>query len=237
MLVPLARLVFNRDERRTRAHALPPAIHTLHGRHVLMPTDPDGGGTWLAANSAGLMFALLNLTRTVSPGTSATGQRPSARRSRGQVITSLASCTTIDDAVVAGRSLAPDDFLPFRLIVLGVAETLEIVSEGRTCRMMRRPLGLPLLRTSSSLGDLRVAAPRRALFKRVFGSRPLFAAAQDAFHRHVWPARPEASVLMTRPDASTVSVTTVELYRDRLDMTYDAIGLGLTPTRLILPRA
>jgi len=37
------------------------------------------------------------------------------------------------------------------------------------------------------------------------------AATQDRFHAHSWPDRPELSVLMSRADARTVSITAVEV--------------------------
>jgi hypothetical protein len=54
------RLLCNRDERRTRPAALPPAIHLVRGTTALFPVDPEGGGTWIGVNDAGLAVTLLN---------------------------------------------------------------------------------------------------------------------------------------------------------------------------------
>ena len=54
----LLRVVCNRDELTTRTPALPPTLWTAGPRRVLMPIDPHSGGTWIAANDAGLVFVL-----------------------------------------------------------------------------------------------------------------------------------------------------------------------------------
>ena len=53
-------LFFNRDEHRARSTAQGPQTHSRPGARVIAPVDPDGGGTWLAANEHGLSHCLLN---------------------------------------------------------------------------------------------------------------------------------------------------------------------------------
>jgi hypothetical protein len=50
----------NRDESRRRARGLPPSRGRRRGRAFLAPRDPDGGGTWLGVNEAGLTLSVLN---------------------------------------------------------------------------------------------------------------------------------------------------------------------------------
>ena len=45
---------FNRDERKTRPVAEPPALDELNGVRFLSPRDPKGGGAWMIANELGL---------------------------------------------------------------------------------------------------------------------------------------------------------------------------------------
>src|ERR1051326_3475305 len=52
-------LAMNRDEKRTRAKGLPPAIRNQNGRRVLYPSEPSGG-TWIALNDKGVALALTN---------------------------------------------------------------------------------------------------------------------------------------------------------------------------------
>lgn len=110
---------FNRDEQRSRPQALTPQIFSLIrpspskqplNQHVraVMPTDPQGGGTWLAVNEFGWTFALLNYYQ---------GRLPKgALRSRGQIVKDLALVqgrSEIDDYF---ESLNLNRYAPFSLI-------------------------------------------------------------------------------------------------------------------------
>jgi hypothetical protein len=82
-----------------------------------------------------------------------------------------------------------------------------------------------LMRTSSSLGDGLVEPPRRKLFNQMMRtSAAERLRAQDRFHAHTWPRRPELGVLMSRPDARTVSRTVCDIGPDGWAMTYEPIS-------------
>jgi hypothetical protein len=85
---PLWRVVCNRDEQRTRRPAVAPLAGGCAARQFVYPLDPDGGGTWIAATSAGLVFTLLN--ETEAEGAS----MPARPVSRGLIIPLLASPAT-----------------------------------------------------------------------------------------------------------------------------------------------
>ena len=53
-------MAMNRDERRTRAPALPPAAVAPSGVPALIPIDGDAGGSWISVNCLGHALALLN---------------------------------------------------------------------------------------------------------------------------------------------------------------------------------
>src|SRR5438552_1368403 len=55
-------LAMNRDEKFTRSTALPPAIVDLADRRAIFPREQEGG-TWIAANDAGVCLALINWHR------------------------------------------------------------------------------------------------------------------------------------------------------------------------------
>jgi hypothetical protein len=184
-----------------------------------MPVDPQGGGTWVAANDAGLAFALLNVTRG-QPGIPP--QTPSSRNSRGNVVRLVAGAASLDDVRAAVESIDASEYLPFRLLAWHEDALLEVVSTDSGLSIAHGRLYAPMLRTSSSLGDASVTGLRQALFERLLGEA-LTKASQDAFHCHSWRDRPDVSVFMSRADARTVSITTVEVYRDRIDMTYQDV--------------
>ena len=227
----------NRDERHDRPVARPPVEVTIGTRRVVMPIDPEGGGTWIAATEAGLAFTLLNGDTRLPPCLGGEPDRlrrgcggpPKLRAkaegschiSRGLVIPSLAHCSTPDAAIAEIRTREWSAFAPFRLLVVSRTRRGEARWDGRRLTTRRGPLLATLMRTSSSLADARAQLARRRLFRRIVLNRARRRQAQDRFHAHVWPSRPEVSVSMSRADARTVSRTVVELRADGVAMRYE----------------
>lgn len=207
-VVPLAdglRLMCNRDERHERAAALPPAMDRYGDRTGLAPIDPDGGGSWIGVNDAGLALVLLNRQKTC----------PTSRRrtsSRGLIVTRLLRLATLDAIEQDALSIAAANYEPFRFVALRGLRAL--IGESRGERIVVRPFDVvrPRMLTSSSVQPAAAAALRAARFRtmvlRHAGDRE---ERQHAFHNHQNPERPEVSVLMRRADARTVSRTTVDM--------------------------
>jgi hypothetical protein len=218
------RVVCNRDELRTRAEALPPRVCLLGARRAVMPIDPVSGGTWIAGSDAGFVMTLLNH----NPGGARTVPvNDGVPRSRGTIIPRLVRASSFDEAVEHALHLRAREFQPFRLVILDMQSMCEIVSDGTTLRAFRTATeGRPLLFTSSGLGDELVDRSRRGLFEQLVPQYFATPAAQDVFHRHTWEGREHLSAQMSRPDARTVSRTTVELSRGGARMTYEPIPAG-----------
>jgi hypothetical protein len=227
---PVLRVACNRDELRSRPKAEPPATHILDGRSVLMPRDPEGGGTWIAANDRGLVFVLLNAYPPQPSGTTAVvgGVGPS----RGSIVPALASSDSVSEALDRSAAIDARAFRPFRLIVLDRHQLIECWPAGAFLQHRRTFVHRPLVRTSSSLGDALVQAPRRALFRRFFDRAADPRAAQDAFHDHQWPGAEAISVRMERPDARTVSRSVVEVGHDLVRFSYSCLAGDDAPYRL-----
>lgn len=224
----LLRVVCNRDERRTRPEGLPPLVHTIEGRRVLMPLDPESGGTWIAVNDTGLVFLLLNVTPTALSGRDGL--------SRGGLIPRVAPAANTSEALSRLADADVERYRPFRLLVLDASQLVECWLEDGRLRSRRAYVQDAVMRTSSSLGDARVEPPRRMLFRRFFRGIARAAAAQDAFHDHQWTGREDVSVRMQRTDALTVSRTTLEVSRTFATMMYRATRSDLQ-ARVVLPLA
>ena len=209
------RLVCNRDELLTRQIAHAPQRRSFGEREALLPIDPQSGGTWIAVNDAGLMFALLNQrvgwpTRNVPP------------RSRGEIIPSVLHCSTVDDVIRRVQESDATMLGPFRLMVVAHHGGGEIHSDGRRVTRRRWSIDrLPMMATSSSLGDELVGPPRRELFDRIILLGQSSREAQDEFHHHAWPDQLYLSVRMSRLDARTVSTTTIETSPNSITMRYE----------------
>jgi hypothetical protein len=206
------RLACNRDELSTRSAAWPPAITRIGSRHVIMPVDPDGGGTWIGVNDAGLACTLLN----VSGGS----RLVAAPLSRGTIIPRLLGYGDVDSALVWARELPADRYLPFRLLIVDGRELVDCWTDGSTFEHRRLRLRDAVIRSSSGLGDHLVAGPRAALFHRFLASTHDPIAAEDLFHLHRWRGREELSVRMRRADARTVSHTVIEIRERTVNLAY-----------------
>jgi hypothetical protein len=181
----------------------------------MMPTDPDSGGTWIAANDGGVVFAILN----ANPGWPV----PPGEISRGLIIPSLVASSTVSEALRRAHDLRADRVAPFRLLLFDRYQLVECWPDQGRIRHRRSFLNGPVMRTSSGLGDAVVARPRRALFNQIFRAPDDPCLAQDRFHEHVWPEREAVSVNMRRPDARTVSHTIVEIGLNTVSMSYHPI--------------
>src|SRR5919106_4555889 len=86
-------LAMNRDEKLARFTAFPPAIIEVAKRRTMFPREPEGG-TWIAANDAGVCIALINWHRIErGPVRSIT--------SRGQIVKKLAGKSSTREIVAA----------------------------------------------------------------------------------------------------------------------------------------
>jgi Transport and Golgi organisation 2 len=224
----------SRDELRSRSSELPTRWHELRGsRRANWPTDPDGGGTWVAVRDDGLYLGLLNLNLRedeLDP------DRPEVTKSRGVVIPQLIGCTDFKEVVVKLHELDLAGTSPFRLIMCGPVQDdgFEIAVarfDGMQLTMQKEveALGDPECWASSGLGDELVQC-RLPLFDEFVTDSDqgdLTMDSQRAFHFHQWEDRPELSVLMSREDARTSSVTVVEYeFGSEPKVLYEPIEVG-----------
>lgn len=208
------RMACSRDERHGRAPARAPEHRADEpGRAYLMPVDPVSNGTWVAANDAGLALTLLNY----NPHDPPIGRTVS----RGGVVTALAGCATLDDAVAGCLAVPAGEMMPFRLVLCDGTRLAVWRSDEPAAAIHPQPLDRPVMFTSSGLGDHLVEPPRRELFAGWFSDdAESWLPQQDAFHAHRWEDRPHLSIAMSREDARTVSYTTVEVGPDAVTMRY-----------------
>lgn len=209
------RLVCNRDEQRDRADADTPRWRDLQGHagRAIWPADGEAGGTWIAANQHGLTLCLLNRNPTPTPTLPTAGLV-----SRGRIIPLLlqqvSSAATGSQIARITGDLDLDAFAPFRLIAVDprVAEAgfVHELDWDRTTFNVRTHAVAPVCFASSGLGDERVTG-RLDLFESMVIGAGATPEAQDLFHGHSWADRPEISVMMSRRDARTVSMTHVDV--------------------------
>jgi hypothetical protein len=162
--------------------------------------DPDAGGTWIGVRDDGFVLAILN--RNIPPN-----GRQEPTRSRGLIIPRLIDHCGGARALQALGSEDLGETAPFRLLALDPDGLSRVATWDGLRLTIDQPSEGPVCLVSSGLGDHRVG-PRLPLFDELVRPNPT-PESQDAFHRHRWDDRPEISVLMSRRDARTVSITTV----------------------------
>lgn len=197
----------------------------------MMPIDVVSQGTWVGVNDAGLIATLLNVK---APDADVS---PEGRVSRGGIVPEMMRHADVEAAVEALKKIEADRVMPFRLLLADGQRVARMRSNGRGLSVeLDDHSGLPLMLTSSGLGDHLVDLPRRALFD---ADPPADTAAQDHFHRHGWADRTPLSVTMCREDARTVSRTVIDMAPEGLVMSYvevDRYGIEGPPSRQELPR-
>ena len=209
-------LLVNRDERRTRPRALPPSVLVVHGVSVLAPTDPEGGGTWVAVNSAGVTLALANRYHDTLPAAR------SHRVSRGRLVTGLASSSGLEEIEARLAKEALDQYDGFTLVALEPGSPARLFAwDGRALAAEDRSAP-GLLVASSAADEMTAAAARRAVFTEVPVVEGWTRRALCRAHSSHLPAQGPLSICMHRDEASTVSLTHVEVDPERVTMTYHA---------------
>lgn len=198
-------LWFSRDESIVRPLAQPP--EPLWDEWALAPIDPQGGGTWLAVNRAGMSFALLNAYELMLDG-SVSGPLTS----RGTIIPALLKFTHPRDLERHLRQKVSRQYAPFRLVVLwpdGTAAQWCWQGQSLVAETARPPV------VSSGVDTDMVRAARTELFQTMKGDL-------HGFHRSHWPEQGHRSVCMHRPEAHTMSLTHVQVSSTRVCMRYQA---------------
>lgn len=218
LVSPELHIYFNRDEQRSRPAAVAPSIDTYHGQKLLYPTDPQAGGTWIAANESGCVVALLNdySASTTSPS----DNKPST--SRGLLVKQIASEHTISACQSTLMDWLAHFHIPaFTLLRWDTQHQLHHWHWDGSTLTEHDDTQPPL--TSSSWQTKRVEAMRCEVFAQLRPDKapaPERIAAHLAYQQHQFPGDLRSSVCMSRPETKTVSLTHVHLSATAVTMHY-----------------
>lgn len=218
-------LYFNRDERRSRAPAEPPAVRTRGTLRFIAPLDGDFGGSWIAVSQRGLVLCLLNGYAGADPP-----RPPDGFESRGFLVTTLIDAPTADE-VERGLRLRP--LVRYRSFALAVFDDrgparLARWSAGRLSVERELTGAEPLV--SSSFDSQAVRESRVALFRDMLGDwRGPREALHLRYHASHLPRRGAYSPCMHRPDATTVSFSRIVVGASRIAFHYTPGAPGDDP--------
>ncbi len=216
-------LRFNRDELHSRAEAEPPRIFAGAARRWLAPLDPDGGGTWLGANDAGLVVALLN-------GYRGSDDSDKHWRSRGLLVVELLQLDGSEAVLDRLRATDLGMVRSFQLwIWSGGAAHLVHWDGGSLAHEQATRCATPL--TSSSRDPQGATRERAALLERLRAKHGETAEAERLFHASHEPARGPTSPCMHRDDACTRSHALLRVDPARIEFQYHAAS----PCQVVAP--
>lgn len=220
-------LYFNRDEKRKRAAGAGPELLLEKGTQYISPSDPERGGTWIAANEHGCLVCLLN-------DYSVSFDQEGSFKSRGVLVRELAQFHSFEEVRCYLTSDMSLPYPPFTLLFWDGKcmnqwhwNTHELTSK----KNVQPPF------TSSSWDTARVEKERSILFKEwvTDGGRSL-----EAYHTHEISGNAESSVCMSRELTQTVSLTSVFISRGKVQMYYkprSQSGEFLSESTILLERA
>lgn len=200
---------FNRDEKKTRQRATPPALQVLNGVRFLAPRDGDAGGTWLLANEHGVTLALLNLWGE-------RGLHHSQRPSRGHLLSEL--LPDVREAQEAMSRMRSQSLLAYPGFTLAAFDLTQqdapLVARWDGQQWLDLPPLMPLC--SSSFDTEAVLSSRTQNYQH---HRPQ--SSEDLWRWHSHDEQPSAfTVRMNRPDAQTWSISHVQVGPGRVRWRY-----------------
>jgi hypothetical protein len=200
----------NRDEKRERPAALPPAISGIGNHRAIFPREPNGG-TWIAANDAGVCLALINWHKI---------EAEPVRKivSRGSIVPELAGTQRSSEINNSLTQLPLTEIRPFRLIAIVPNERAVTEWRWNLKRLSKRRHPWSSKHWFSSGFDERKAESVR---RRVFKKRGADSV-EDLRRLHCShaPKRGPFSICMHRTDAATVSYTEITVKNREVTMRY-----------------
>lgn len=209
-------VLFNRDESRQRSAAQPPRLRERHDISYLSPLDPDGGGTWIWVNQAGIIGCILN--NYAAPGPN---HEPV---SRGLLLDSLARHTSLAALEEAVKEIDCGAYRGFHLFGCDSMELVMYSWDGSHLgRKDGDELSCPV--TTSGYRPEEVVGFRQELFGRQVGpDSPGYPEKLEQFHRYHDEEFPAHSPLMVRSDARTVSLSRVWVEEELITFSYRAVA-------------
>jgi len=210
-------LAMNRDEQRTRAKALPPAVHRCGTHRALYPSEPSGG-TWIGINEAGIALALINWY-------SKPQLKAAPAFSRGAIIPRILTADLSGSAEGLIRELPMERLNPFRLIV--------ICQKEQTVREFQSDSGtlseIPHSWETNHWFSSGFEEPQVEIIRARTCAEMIRDSATDSpqapkilrnLHRSHAPEKGPYSICMHREDACTVSFTEIIVNNSKAAMSY-----------------
>lgn len=207
----------NRDESTERERAVFPSSSQSKSGKLLMPLDPQGGGTWILAAETGEAACLLNGAFVNHV------RKPPYRKSRGRVIVESFDFENVSDFL---DTYDFENIEPFTLVKVsntsGERSLHEIRWDGHKLSHTQTDSTLPHIWSSVTLYNEQMRAKREQWFEEWLNAGHTFTAQniQD-FHLNGGEGDPTVDFKMTRSGGlQTISLTSVEVRMNEAEIEY-----------------
>jgi uncharacterized protein with NRDE domain len=203
----------NRDERKSRSRAIPPAVYEINQKKLIFPKDGDAGGSWIALHENGNAAVLLNGAFEKHVAMSP------YRKSRGKIF-----LTIIGNEGPARyfHQLDLDQIEPFTLVLLEKDSLYEFRWDGKDKHARQLKKHRPYIWSSATLYEKSIVEKREQWFASFLNRNPQ-PTQKDivAFHQFTGDGDTKNDLLMEREGVyATVSITSMLLTADRGSMKY-----------------
>ena len=201
-------ICFSRDEQKSRLIAHPPKVYSESSTKIIMPIDPEGGGSWISVNQFGLFLGLLNFY-DVDSNDNREKHAHEKYISRGLLLRRLSSSKTFTDIEKSLFQQNLQHYMPFKLIVILDKNKKLFVWNGVDLTTEK----LVQFICSSSVESRSVLEYRQKQFSQSQGDIiKLHSEHNDRKDSH--------SICMHRDDAETVSLSVVRISASRVSFEY-----------------
>ena len=221
--IPTARGVYltsNRDEHTTRGRASSPEHFYGKGYQLLFPKDPDAGGSWIALKDNGDAVVLLNGAFIKHL------RQPPYRRSRGLVLLDVIEA---HDPEQRFHEIDLEGIEPFTLILFVKGSLWECRWDGFQKHHLPLNTGKAYIWSSVTLYDDWEAQERKQWFSDWLDQRHNQVNSEEIlrFHQHAGGGDVGNNLVMKRKNKiSTVSITSIFIAADQLQMRYKDLPTG-----------
>ena len=207
----------NRDEIISREAAVFPVYQQAQNHQLLMPLDPQGGGTWILAAEDGEAACLLNGAFENH------ARKPPYRKSRGRVIVESFDFTDPQQFV---ENYDFENIEPFTLVKVlpssGGRQIHEIRWDGSQLHHAEINPANPHIWSSVTLYDAQMRRKRQQWFDTWLAEKPAYNMENIRhFHLHGGEGDPTVDFKMTRSGGlQTISLTCLEVKQDNIQVDY-----------------
>ncbi len=198
-------LASSRDEDQGREKAVFPREKRIHGKIVLFPKDPRGGGTWMAWTKQQTLVLL-------NGGLVRHQRKSSYRHSRGLVVLNFFKYASWESFV---RDYDLKDIEQFRLLLFDnsrKSEIIEIIWNGEVVEVRKYPNDKPQMWCSATLYEPQVVQKLRVAFEDFLkdnseGNKELYDFhAQNTYHNKAIPQLATLSISHSKIDKDIVRI-------------------------------